>query len=154
MKTILICYCLCFQNDYRYFSLCLQIVTIVEITSHLSQLLIVYTEIISFPQFSNIKLPIIGVATGGCTVVIYNLFPVEHAQFHFFSTSFNFTINPLESSIILIIIIITRCFSASACCRQRLVDKNYPTYTPPIVTAVLRIRLFIITPYIFADFIY
>lgn len=53
-----------FQNDYRYFSLCLQIVTIVEVTSHLSQLLIVYTEIISFPQFSNIKLPIIGVATG------------------------------------------------------------------------------------------
>lgn len=52
------------QNDYGYFSLGLQIVTIVEITSHLSQLLIVYTEIISFPQFSDIKLPIIGVATG------------------------------------------------------------------------------------------
>lgn len=51
------------NNDYGYFSLYLQIVTIVEITSHLSQLLIVYTEIISFPQFSNIKLPIIGVAT-------------------------------------------------------------------------------------------
>ncbi|XP_027846622.2 uncharacterized protein LOC114126804 [Aphis gossypii] len=51
------------NNDYGFFSLYLQIVTLVEITSHLSQLLIVYTEIISFPQFSNIKLPIIGVAT-------------------------------------------------------------------------------------------
>ncbi|XP_025208811.1 uncharacterized protein LOC112604131 [Melanaphis sacchari] len=51
------------NNDYGYFSLYLQIVTIIEITSHLSQLLIVYTEIISFPQFSSIKLPIIGVAT-------------------------------------------------------------------------------------------
>lgn len=60
-----------FQNDYGYFSLCLQIVTIVEITSHLSQLLIVYTEIISFPQFTNIKLPIIGVATGKTAILFF-----------------------------------------------------------------------------------
>lgn len=67
--TTTICH---FQNDYGYFSLYLQIVTIVEITSHLSQLLIVYTEIISFPQFSNIKLPIIGVATSEDNLSIGN----------------------------------------------------------------------------------
>ncbi|VVC31655.1 Hypothetical protein CINCED_3A008111 [Cinara cedri] len=61
------------NNDYGYFSLYLQIVTIVEITSHLSQLLIVYTEIISFPQFSNIKLPIIGVATAAPVLFVLGI---------------------------------------------------------------------------------
>uniref|UniRef100_A0A2S2QQX5 Notch 2 N-terminal-like protein n=1 Tax=Sipha flava TaxID=143950 RepID=A0A2S2QQX5_9HEMI len=61
------------NNDYGYFSLGLQIVTIVEITSHLSQLLIVYTEIISFPQFSNIKLPIIGLATAAPVLFVLSI---------------------------------------------------------------------------------
>jgi len=71
-KTYLMTTTCHFQNDYGFFSLYLQIVTLVEITSHLSQLLIVYTEIISFPQFSNIKLPIIGVATSKDNLSISN----------------------------------------------------------------------------------
>ncbi|XP_050536407.1 uncharacterized protein LOC126902823 [Daktulosphaira vitifoliae] len=60
-------------NDYAYFSLCLQIVTIIEATSHLSQVLIVYTEIISFPSFPTIKLSIIGVATAAPILFVLSI---------------------------------------------------------------------------------
>ncbi|XP_050429321.1 uncharacterized protein LOC126838713 isoform X2 [Adelges cooleyi] len=61
------------KNDYAYFSLCLQIVNIVEATSHLSQVLIVYTEIISFPMFPTIKLSIIGVATAAPVLFVLTI---------------------------------------------------------------------------------